>query len=268
MVRLTLLAHRSNYGAKRNTSKIKYIVVHYTANDGDSARGNARYFQNNVVKASAHYFVDDTTIYQSVPDDYVAYSVGGSRYSDYKKTGGAKLYRKVSNANSISIEMCDTSKNGSVMASSITQENTLKLIRELMAKYNIPVERVIRHFDVNGKHCPAYFIGDNEWLAFRNRINGSNTSTSGDLDYSLVFNADYYRSRYSDLRAAGLTSDAQLLNHFINHGMNECRQGIDTFDVVIYRARYADLLAAFGEDFPAYYRHYIQFGHAEGRKAV
>ena len=59
------LAHRANYGVRRG--KIEWIVMHYTANDGDSGMSNARYFQKalNPV-ASAHYFVDDREIVQSV----------------------------------------------------------------------------------------------------------------------------------------------------------------------------------------------------------
>ena len=55
------LAHRANYGVRRG--KIEWIVMHYTANDGDSGMSNARYFQKalNPV-ASAHYFVDDREI--------------------------------------------------------------------------------------------------------------------------------------------------------------------------------------------------------------
>ena len=30
------IANKSNYGGKRSTSDIKYIVIHYTGNDGDS----------------------------------------------------------------------------------------------------------------------------------------------------------------------------------------------------------------------------------------
>ena len=58
----TNIANKRNYGGKRNTSAIKYIVIHYTGNDGDSDEANARYFKNNIVKASAHYFVDDDSV--------------------------------------------------------------------------------------------------------------------------------------------------------------------------------------------------------------
>jgi N-acetylmuramoyl-L-alanine amidase CwlA len=33
-----------------------------------------------------------------------------------------------------------------------------------MEKYKIPQDNVIRHFDVNGKHCPAYWIEDGKWF--------------------------------------------------------------------------------------------------------
>lgn len=38
-------------------------------------------------------------------------------------------------------------------------ERALALTRELMKKYNIPASNVIRHFDVTGKLCPAYWSG-------------------------------------------------------------------------------------------------------------
>ena len=69
----TQIANKNNYGTKRPVSNIKYIVIHYTGNDGDSDESNAKYFKNNIVKASAHYFVDDDSITQAVPDDYSAY---------------------------------------------------------------------------------------------------------------------------------------------------------------------------------------------------
>ena len=43
----TNIANKNNYGSKRATSKIKYLVVHYTANDGDTDEANAKYFKNN-----------------------------------------------------------------------------------------------------------------------------------------------------------------------------------------------------------------------------
>ncbi|MGN0337916.1 MAG: N-acetylmuramoyl-L-alanine amidase family protein [Lachnospiraceae bacterium] len=169
----TLLAHRSNYGAKRSKSEIKYIAIHFTANDGDHDEGNANYFASpRDPKASAHYFVDDDSVTQSVPDDYVAYSVGGSKYTDCAKTGGGKLYKIAMNQNTLNIEMCDTVKDGTIKAQEATIVNTILLVRRKMKEYNIDIDHVIRHFDVTGKHCPAYLMDEQAWAEFKARILG------------------------------------------------------------------------------------------------
>ena len=176
-------ANKNNYGAKRSTSNIKYIVIHYTANDGDTDEGNANYFASRIIKASAHYFVDDDSVTQSVPDNYVAWSVGGSKYSNCKTTGGGKYYTKCTNSNSISIELCDTKKDGKIYPTKKTIENAIELTRKLMKKYNIPSTNVIRHFDVTGKTCPAYWCGTSEknqlWKTeFHNKLSNSSSTNS------------------------------------------------------------------------------------------
>ena len=161
-------ANRSNYGGKRSTTDIKYIVIHYTANDGDTDEGNGNYFANNIVRASAHYFVDDDSITRSVPDDYIAWAVGGSKY---KNTKGGAFYGKCTNANSISIELCDTKKNGVYDFTETTMKNAADLVKLLMEKYTVPVERVIRHYDVTGKVCPKPFVDDEKaWKEFKERL--------------------------------------------------------------------------------------------------
>lgn len=164
------LAAPGNYGGSRAASQIKYLVFHYTGNDGDKAANNAAYFRNNVVKASAHYFVDDTCVYRSVPDLRVAWAVGGSKYPNAAATGGGTMYGKITNTNSLSIELCDTVRNGIYQASEATLENAAALGRELMAKYAIPLSNVYRHFDVTGKHCPSYLINARKWAEFKERL--------------------------------------------------------------------------------------------------
>ena len=168
-------ANRSNYGSKRDVSKIKYIVIHYTGNDGDSDESNAKYFKNNIVKASAHYFVDDDSITQAVPDNYSAYAVGGKKYNN----AGGRLYGTVNNSNSISVELCDVVKNGVVCPTQTTINNAIQLTQLLMEKYNVPAHRVIRHYDVNGKSCPAYWVNDASWESFFHGKLGKVIPTSG-----------------------------------------------------------------------------------------
>lgn len=169
----TKLASGHNYGGRRSTSQIKYIVIHYMSGDGDSDEGNTAYFARpHDPKTSAHYFVDDDSVTQSVPDDRIAYSVGGKLWSDSKRTGGGRLYGKAINANTINIEMCDSKRDGVIMAQPATITRTIKLVRLLMDKYNIDIDHVIRHFDVNGKHCPAYLMDRQAWAEFKARILG------------------------------------------------------------------------------------------------
>ncbi len=191
----TLLANPANYGSSRNASSIQYLIYHYTANKTDKAKSNANYFKNNVVKASAHYFVDENDIYQSVEDLKTAYSVGGAKWSDCASTGGGSMYGKITNANSISIEMCST--NGVISEAAIW--NAVTLGKELMQKYHIPISNVYRHFDVNGKHCPGwdgwYGKDSSKWIDVKNRLsditstvpfNTSSTTNPGTYQVKLL----------------------------------------------------------------------------------
>ena len=162
--------HLQNRGGERKVGQIKYLVYHYTGNDGDAGGNNARYYQDNIVGSSAHYFVDDESVTRSVPDLTVAWAVGGKKWADCAKTGGGRLYGIVTNTNSISIEMCDTRRDGTLMATEATLERAAGLGRALMKKYGIPIERVVRHFDVTGKHCPAYFMDEAAWERFKERL--------------------------------------------------------------------------------------------------
>ena len=165
-----MLAAPGNYGSSRAAAQIRYIVIHYTGNDGDTAANNAVYYQNNVVEASAHYFVDDTTVWRSVPDLLTAWAVGGKKYASCASTGGGTLNGVVTNANSISIELCDTVKDGTYRASEATLKNAVALVVELMKQYNIPLEHVCRHFDVTGKLCPSYMVDAYKWAEFKDMI--------------------------------------------------------------------------------------------------
>ena len=271
-------ANPRNYGGKRAASKIKYIVIHYTANDGDHDESNAKFFKS-YRGASAHYFVDDDSVTCSVPDLYVAYSVGGKKYPSCKQTGGGTFHGKCTNANSISIEMCDTNKNGKYDVSEATLANVVALTIELMNKYNIPISNVIRHFDVTGKSCPAYWASANNegWKNFLSRIvNIAPTPTKEDeirfiyqgVDYSLVFNPEYYALHNADLAKAFGNDVKALFNHFCLVGMAEGRQACAHFNPTKYMNRYNDLKEAFKLNMPMYYLHYCTAGIKEGRTGV
>lgn len=138
-----------NYGGLRG-QKVRYIVIHYTAGRGDTAQDNGRYFANNVVAASAHWFVDENEVLASVPEQFVAWHCGGAAY----------MHPECRNSNSIGVELCsEMDQNGQYYFTEQTLENAKELVRTLMERYDIPMERVLRHYDVTGKICPAPFVG-------------------------------------------------------------------------------------------------------------
>lgn len=143
-----------------SASRIKYIVVHYTANNGDTAWGNTKYFQE-YRGASAHYFVDENSVWRSVEDNNIAWHCG---------TSGAYRHPYCRNSNSIGVELCSRKDSkGVYYIKDETVATTIELVKELMQKYNISIENVIRHYDVTGKICPEPFVMlSNLWLEFKN----------------------------------------------------------------------------------------------------
>ena len=143
----------------------KYIVVHYVG-AVSTAADNAAYFANNKVDASAHYFVDEISWWQSVEDYNKAWHCGGG----LQGSKGHTFYQKCTNSNSIGIEMCVKKKDGKWFYEPSTIQNTIDLVRHLMDKYSIPITNVIRHFDVTGKDCPALYTDDKLWQTFKDAI--------------------------------------------------------------------------------------------------
>lgn len=185
----------------KESRKPKYLAIHFTAGS-NSKPGKALSTYNTFInrKASADFVVDDRDIVQFNPDieNYYCWAVG-----DIKKLskGGAKLNGKAYNKNTISIEICSTfNPSTSIAISKPNHEgwsfteaalnNAVKLAKIIMKKYNIPIENVIRHYDITGKLCPGLLgwndeavydkntgkkiIGkwnnSNEWLKFKERL--------------------------------------------------------------------------------------------------
>lgn len=162
-----LNVHISKYANR----PINYIAVHYTAG-GSSKPGSAMNVKHvfEQRKASADFCVDDNTMVQFNPDlkNYYTWSVGDKKYPNSK---GASLYGKATNRNTISIEMCSNLKKGYAGKYAnhdgwyLTQETInqcIKLTKILMKKFNISIERVVRHYDISGKLCPGVIGWNNE----------------------------------------------------------------------------------------------------------
>lgn len=145
---------------------IEYIVIHYVGATG-TALQNAQYFMNNsAAGASAHYFVghesENGAVYQSVEDKNRAWHCGANVYK----------HPYCRNQNSIGIEMCcHKDDGGNWYFDDITIENTALLTKELMAKYEVGTDNILRHYDVTGKNCPAPFVEDEAaWEGFKAKL--------------------------------------------------------------------------------------------------
>lgn len=147
-----LIAHNHS---TRGGQRIRYIVVHDTGNPrtGADARAHARYFGSGNKNASAHYFVDDQRVVQIVADERASWHCGDGRGR-----------RGITNQNSIGVELCIHQGSDSVAA----QSNLRALVRDLMLRHNVPITRVVRHFDASGKLCPRSMSARNweAWHAF------------------------------------------------------------------------------------------------------
>lgn len=156
----TILCDPNNRGGLRSVP-IKFIVVHYTGSPNDTAVNEGLYFNHNDTgKTSAHYFVDENEIVCSVPDEYIAYHCGGATY----------FHDQCRNSNSIGVEICTKrDANGKYYFHPEAQARAQAFIRELMDKYDIPQENVVRHFDVTHKLCPMPFVGEGQplWEEFK-----------------------------------------------------------------------------------------------------
>lgn len=149
---------RYNYSS-RCGAEIKYIIIHDTGNTnkGANALAHYHYFNGGNRKASAHYFVDEERIVQTVEDFNSAWHCG-----DGKGKYG------ITNSNSIGIEICINS-DGNFENALI---NTYNLILHLIEKYNICNRNVLRHYDASRKICPGTMSLDNwgMWLDFHGKL--------------------------------------------------------------------------------------------------
>jgi N-acetyl-anhydromuramyl-L-alanine amidase AmpD len=146
----------------RDLSDIKCIVLHHTgSNASDEANVN---FLNKTDYISAHYLIGrDGTIYKLVDHNRVAYHAGVSEWKGLQSKGNSL------NWCSIGIEI----NSDGYTFTDAQRVATKALTLELMAKYRVPSDLVLRHKDIapGRKWDPgdALFKKDwPTWESFRN----------------------------------------------------------------------------------------------------
>lgn len=170
--------------------KIEYIVIHYFGSLGTAA-AVANYFNTPGIQASAHYCLDEgSTVYQCVEDNNIAWHCG---------TSGAYVHPRCRNENSIGIEVRPYKLDKSTARSAAPADwyfppeivdNLVVFTQMLMQKYNVPLENVVRHYDVDRGRISAI----RGWATIRTPItarpamnNGRNSRNGyrGELDMNI-----------------------------------------------------------------------------------
>lgn len=123
--------------------KVNSIVVHYTANPGTGAKSNRNYFENlrisKETSASSHFVIGlKGEIIQCIPLEEISFA-SNNRNND-----------------TISIECCHPDESGKFNDN--TYESLIKLLAWLCTEYNLDRDDIIRHYDVNRKLCPLYYV--------------------------------------------------------------------------------------------------------------
>jgi N-acetylmuramoyl-L-alanine amidase len=138
---------------------LQYITIHETGNSNQGANAEAHaklQAAGNPRTASWHYTVDDHEIWQSLPDDEVAWHAG-----DGSDGPG--------NCTSLAIEIC-VNEDGDFNQA---KQNAIWLVCYLKGKYGIPIQKVVPHRHWSGKNCPQQIL--TYWDAFIKQIEDTPT---------------------------------------------------------------------------------------------
>lgn len=145
------------------------VVVHYTQWPGATADRIRDYFDALPATepgryASAHYAVGlEGEIVRMIPEDEVAWHAGPSDQTKqwvHAKLGGKPNWR------TIGIEMCHPDDTGAFLRA--TWRSAVMLTADILIRHGIPrSDRILRHHDCTGKHCPAWMVDHPaDWAEF------------------------------------------------------------------------------------------------------
>lgn len=258
----------SNKKSVRNHA-IDTITIHVYVGQVTAKKG-CDYFATTTKKASCNYVVGkDGSIGLCVEEKYRSYcssnAANDNRAITIEVASDTKSPYAVTNkAMEALIELCADICRRNGIKKLVWSNNKKDRVNHLNG-CNMTVHR-----DYALKSCPGRFLySQMYYIADRvNSLINANPYIKNGIDYSVVFDPEYYSRKYPDLASAGLKTNEQLFEHFYNFGMNEKRRGNAKFNVNAYASYYADLREVFGSDWKKYYEHYISFGIYENRKCL
>ena len=171
----TILRYSPNFEPKkRNIKKIQFIIFHYTGMKKESAA--IKRLTNIQSEVSSHYLVKNNgEIITLVPDLYIAWHAGKSKWKDYTSL----------NKNSIGIEISNPGHKFDYKNFSKKQINSLsRLSKFLIKEHNIKPENILGHSDIAtsrkkdpGEKFPWEYLSKKKiglWHDIKNKILISN----------------------------------------------------------------------------------------------
>lgn len=151
---------KNKYNRPGTKSIPERICVHYTGQAGADADKLALFYKN----VASGMFPDKPDSWTStqyiiglsgkkiriIPDNEVAYAASGK------------------NNGTVHIEVCYSKITGEFESASVSALR--ELVQELMKKYRIPAEKVLRHYDLTWKYCPWFYVDENRWAVLHEYI--------------------------------------------------------------------------------------------------
>ncbi|WP_242320883.1 N-acetylmuramoyl-L-alanine amidase [Bacillus cereus group sp. BfR-BA-01312] len=139
------------------------ITLHNTFNDAPAIneRNNVA---NNSTGTSFHVAVDDKEAIQLIPFNRNAWHAGDGTYGR-------------GNRHSIGVEICYSKSGGERYRKA--ELNAIKVIRQLMDTFNIPISRVKTHQERNGKYCPHRMLDEGRVEWFKSQLTQTSQNNEG-----------------------------------------------------------------------------------------
>ena len=138
----------SNFGSRREDTKIQFIILHYTAMDKQSSLDR---LCSSDYEVSCHYLIDSAgTCYQLVDDNKRAWHAGKSFWRGLRDI----------NSRSLGIELVNSGNEAYPKAQ---MESLMLLLRDLLDIHRISPQNVLGHSDI----APSRKTDPGKWFDWR-----------------------------------------------------------------------------------------------------
>ena len=169
------------------------------------------------------------------------------------------------------VDLYDNSRNRDIEPGGAAGDFYYYLMRDLIAQYRNNQAFAFEDYFLTEN---SVFDADFYWNAYADVQNSfaaddyiglrNHWLTSGMQEGrqpSVLFNADYYGSRYPTLVNSGLTTPEALLRHYIDFGFQEGRQGSSEFHAPVYINQNPVVARLFGNNgYYKAYKYYLEIG--------